>query len=55
MGIDLEAGKFEYRKDHNGNLLKFPKGMSEDEILQAVRKRDPDYLKYEKEIINNDL
>ena len=55
MGIDLEAGKFEYRKDHNGNLLKFPKGMSEDEILQAVRKRDPDYSRYEKEIINNDL
>ena len=46
MGIDLEAGKFEYRKDADGTLLRFPKGMSEDEILQAVRSRDPYYIRY---------
>lgn len=55
MAIKLQPELYDYVDDGFGELVAFPKGISVEEKQLALQRRDPDYRRYEKEIINNKI
>tara|TARA_R110000787_G_scaffold177545_1_gene289560 strand:- start:198 stop:1877 length:1680 start_codon:yes stop_codon:yes gene_type:complete len=55
MAIKLQPELYDYIDDGFGELVAFPKGISVEEKQSALQRRDPDYRRYEKEIINNKI
>ena len=53
MAINLKPELYDYVNDGNGELVAFPKGTSTEVKLKALQRRDPDYIRYEKDIANN--
>tara|TARA_R110000823_G_scaffold649_1_gene2786 strand:- start:43 stop:1734 length:1692 start_codon:yes stop_codon:yes gene_type:complete len=53
MAINLKPELYDYVNDGNGELVAFPKGTPIKEQQSALQRRDPDYIRYEKDIANN--
>lgn len=55
MGDLLDTENFEYIYDANGELIAFPIGTPDAEKKKVLQRTDPDYVRYERDVLNNDV
>lgn len=51
----LDVENYDYYDDGFGGIVSFPRGTSKEEVKLALQRRDPDYVRYERDILNNDV